>query len=81
MSIDSATIFINDEKWLASEPCVDVRYGTQCLPHGSWVVGFVVLGEKPGEIKELLDKPFLEASQEAGWDECVKAAREAVRQG
>ncbi len=40
-SEDAITVFYYEDKWLAGEPCFDVRYGSQKLPKGVCPIGYI----------------------------------------
>ncbi len=68
---EPVTVFVNDDKKLKGEPCVDYRFGTQILPHGSWVIGYFV----PGKYAVVNNLYFSNAAQ---MRQCKKVLREAL---
>ncbi|MBI2577491.1 MAG: hypothetical protein HYV77_01455 [Candidatus Wildermuthbacteria bacterium] len=77
---NQVTIFTVDVAWLghAPGPMFGVRYGTQYLPKGVWVVGFLAVGDD-GEIRELLSPGYIPTQAgQASYDACVRYARELL---
>lgn len=77
--ISQVTIFCVDARWLGREsgPMFGARHGTQILPRGVWVVGFLVW--KDGEVVELLAPPYIGTPEgRASYDACLKSAREVL---
>lgn len=82
------TVFVREVDWVAGDPCVDFRSGTQFLPREVWAIGFL------GEGRGIFRMPYLNQEQtedvfsvlesvlrRAGDVEFAEHSREIVREG
>src|SRR6266705_3794962 len=77
----TATIFYIDEQWLRGDDNPwGVRYGSQILPRGSVVVGFMKWDGQNQAVQELLDDTlYVRPNQERDWNNALGEARAVVR--
>ncbi len=77
----TATIFYVNEQWLSGQDNpFGARYGSQILPMGSVVVGFMRWNGQRREVEELLDDMlFVAPNQEQSWNDTLGEARAVVR--
>lgn len=74
---NTAVILCIEEKELAGRPCFDVRFDTQKVPQGAYVVGFLVYEE--GGVKELISPGYMTQEQKENWQTALNFARAVLR--
>jgi len=72
--MDTATVFVYPKRELAGLPCFDVRFDTQELPGGVYVVGFLAIREKD-ELKEVVAPIHVTESQKENLQTALEYAR------
>jgi len=68
--MNSAVIFVDDEARRKGKlPCVGVRFGTQIIPRGCYIVGFLT-----SDGQEALSRPYL-GGDHTQWEAALMYAR------
>jgi len=76
--VDTATIFVYPKRELAGLPCFDVRFDTEELPGGVYVVGFLCLNEKD-ELKEIVAPIHVTETQKENLQTALEYARAILK--